>query len=121
MGFGPTGITQDFSEWDEVDDSAANAAVTITHAAEAGRQHFVVGFEASVRGAILGNDVIVELREGATVRWRINMGSGSARGERSGVVFSRPRQYAIGGAPALNADAGGAGVVITLSMMGYTV
>lgn len=122
MGFGPSAITlKNESEWDEVGDGLANAAVTITHVAEVDRQHYVVGFECSIRGADLGLDIILELREGATVRWRINLGSGSIRGERAGVVLPRPRQYAVNSPVTLNATAGGAGVISSLSMMGYTL
>lgn len=121
MGFGPSAVRKESSEWDEVDDSLVNTAVTITHAAEAGRRHYVVGFEASTRGADLTADIQVELREGATVRWRINLGSGSIRGERGGVVLPRPREYAENAAVTLNAGGGGAGVIVTLNMLGYTI
>ena len=121
MGFGPSAVKKESSEWDEVDDSAVNTVVTITHAAEAGRRHYVEGFEASIRGADLTSDVIVELREGATVRWRINLGSGSIRGERGGVVFNHPREFAVNSPVTVNAGVGGAGVIITLNMLGYTI
>ncbi len=108
------------SDWDEVDDSAANVAVTSTHAAVAGQRHFVTGFEAVSSGAALGNDVIVELREGATVRYRTQLGNAAVEGERAGVMFPRPRVFGLNTAVTLNAGAGGAGAIITLSMLGYT-
>ena len=121
MGFEGTPRISEEIEWSEVDDSASNVAVTVTHVAEAGRRHYAVGFEAAVSGATLGNDVNIELREGATVRWRTKLGSGLARGERSGVVFPRPVKIGVGTDVSLFASAGGAAVIITVNRGGYTI
>ncbi len=121
MGFSATSRQAEEIDWSEVEDSAVNTAVTATHAAEAGNRHYAVGFEAVVSGADLGNDVNIELLEGVTVRWRTKLGSGLPRGERSGVVFPRPIKMGVAQGAILTADAGGAGVIITLNLGGYTL
>ncbi len=108
------------SDWDEVVDSGDNAAAALAHALEAGRRHFVTGFEVVSKGAALGNDVIVELKEGATIKWRTSLGNAALEGERTGVMFPRPMEFALATAVDLEAGAGGAGVILTLSMLGYT-
>ena len=121
MGFEGTPRISEETDWSEVDDSGANAAVTITHAAEAGKRHYITGFEAVVSGAVLGNDVEVELLEGATVRWRTFLGSGLTQGERSGIMLQRPIRMGVNAAVALSAAAGGAAAVITVNLGGYTI
>ena len=122
MPVGPPPVQgQDRSTWDENDVSVANTAITITHAAEAGKRHIVTGFEALVLGAALSNDVTVELREDATVRWRTGLGDAAPEGERTGLMFAKPREFGLNTAVSLVAIAGGALATITLSMTGYTV
>jgi hypothetical protein len=122
MPVGPPPVQdQDRSTWDENDVSGADAALTITHAAEAGKRHIVTGFEALALGAALGNDVTVDLQEGAVNRWRTGLGDASPVGERTGLIFAKPREFGLNTAVNLVAIAGGAGVTITLSMTGYTV
>lgn len=121
MGFEGTPRISEEIDWSEVADSAANAAVTVTHAAEAGNRHYIVSFEVVVSGATLGNDVNIELREGVIVRWRTKLGSGLARGERSGVTFPRPIKMGVATDVSLFASAGGAGVVLTSNLGGYTI
>ncbi len=108
------------SDWDEAADGGANAIATLTHALTAGQRHFVTGFEAVSKGAALAADVVVELREGANVKWRTTLGNTALQGERTGVMFPRPMEFALATAVTLEATAGGALVVITLSMLGYT-
>lgn len=122
MPVGPPPVQeQDRSTWDENGVSGANAALTITHAAEAGRRHVVTGFEAVVLGAALGNDVTVLLQEDANTRWSTGMGNAAAVGERTGLMFSKPREFGLNTAVNLAALAGGAGATITLSVSGYTI
>lgn len=115
-GDAPSGTT----EWTEVTDGTANAVATLTHAATVGQRHYVTGWEAVTKGAALGNDVVVELREGATVKWRSTLGNTAVQGERTGVMYPRALEFASGIAVTLTAEAGGALVIITLSMLGYT-
>ncbi len=122
MPVGPLPVQeQDRSTWDENGVSAAGGAITITHAAEAGKRHIITGFEALALGAALGNDVTIELREDAIVRWRTGLGNAALEGERTGLMFSTPREFGLETAANLVSDAGGAGVLMTLSMTGYTV
>lgn len=106
--------------WTEVADGALNAAVTVTHAAEADRAHYVIIFEVVVRGADLTADVVIELRRGADVIWRTVLGNGLTRGERSGVAFPRGLRLNTNTVVVLNATAGGAGTILTANLGGYT-
>lgn len=115
-GDAPSGTT----EWTEVGDSVADTAITLSHALAAGQRHYVTGFEAVSKGAALAQDVVVELREGATVKWRTALGNAAVEGERTGVMFPRAMEFASGVAVDLVAEDGGPLVVITLSMLGYT-
>lgn len=108
-------------DWTEVADSGVNAAVTVTHAAETDRQHYVIIFEVVVRGADLTADVVIELRQGATVIWRTVLGNGLTRGERSGVAFPRGLKLDSNTSAVLNATAGGAGTILTANLGGYTI
>lgn len=108
-------------EWTEVADGGDNAVVTVTHAAEADRQHYVIIFEVVVRGADLTVDVVIELRQGAVVKWRTVLGNGLTRGERSGVAFPRGLKLDNNTPAVLNATAGGAGTILTANLGGYTI
>jgi len=122
MPVGPPPVQdQDRSEWDENGVSAPGGAITITHAAEAGKRHIITGFEALALAAALGNDVTIEIREDAIVRWRTGLGNAALEGERTGLMFSKPREFGLATAVNLVAIAGGAGVILTLSMTGYTI
>ena len=121
MGYGDTARVAEEIDWNETNDRGANAPITETHAAEVGRRHSVVFIDVVVAGAALGNDVTIELLEGATVRWRTKLGQGLARGERGGIVFQRPVKMGVAQAAAVSVSAGGAGVVITVNIGGYTI
>ena len=122
MPVGPPPVQeQDRSSWDENGVSAAGGAITITHAAEPGKRHIITGFEALALGAALGNDVTIELREDAAVRWRTGLGDAALVGERTGLMFSKPREFGLNAEASLVADAGGAGVLMTLTLTGYTI
>ncbi len=122
MPVGPPPVQdQDRSEWDENGVSAPGGAITITHAAEAGKRHIVTGFEAVSLGAALGNDVTIDLLDAATPRWRTGLGNAAVEGERTGLMFSKPREFDLNTDVNLVAIAGGAGVILTLSMTGYTI
>jgi len=108
------------TEWTEVGDSVANTALTLSHALVVGQRHYVTGFEAVTKGATLAQDVVVELRDGVDVKWRTTLGNAAVEGERTGVMFPRAMEWTSGVAVDLNVEAGGALVVITLSMLGYT-
>lgn len=108
------------TEWTEVGDSVVDTARTLSHALVAGQSHYVTGFEAVTRGAALAQDVVVELRDGANVKWRTGLGNAAVEGERTGVMFPRAMEWTQGAAVDFNVGAGGAGVIIALSMLGYT-
>lgn len=110
------------SDWSEVGDSAANGALTVTKAApgEAGESHCATAFEVVISGAAAAADITVELKSGATVKWRSVIGSGAARGARVSKSFPNPIACGIGEAVTLTATAGGIGVICSGSLAGFT-
>lgn len=64
---------------------------------------------------------MIRLLEGATVRWKTVIGSGMARGERTGISFSNPIQFGVNTDVALDVSAGGASVVTTANIEGFTL
>jgi hypothetical protein len=108
------------SQWAVTQESAANTAQTLTQAAASGQSHYVSAFEVGLRAAAAGNDVAIELRAGATVIWRSVLGSGAGRGERVGVVFSRPLFIPRGTAVNLVVPAAGAGCITYACVAGYS-
>lgn len=107
--------------WAVTLDSAINTAATLTRAAVGGKRHYITGIEVSISGAAAANDITIDLRDNATVIWREIIGSGAPRGERVGVVFSHPVMCGLSVTASLAASAGGAGVVATLNITGYTL
>ena len=108
------------SEWTEVGDSAANAAQTLTRAAPNGRAHTVTAFQVTISGADAAADVTVELKTGTDTKWKTVIGSGSTRGETVGAVFSSPLVCGYEEAVTLEVSAGGADVVTSANLAGYT-
>lgn len=109
------------SEWTQSSESAANTALTLTQPAAADQRHYVTGIEAVVTAAVVGTgDVGVELRSGATRKYKWFIGAAAARGTRVFAQFERPIELAKGAAANLVVDAGGAAVVMSASMTGYT-
>jgi len=110
------------STWTETDSSSANTAQTITHAAEAGKRHYVTAYLVVLRGAAAGNDIRIEIRdEDDNVLWDDYIGSGAPRGERVGMVFASPLEGPEGKAVKLVAAAGGTSAITTGNLAGYTV
>jgi hypothetical protein len=107
--------------WSVNNTSAANAAVTTSKAAEPGKRHYVTGFSAVISGAAAANDISVELRDGATVKWREYIGSGAARGARVAVNLGTGGiEMSVNAAVNLVVSAGGAGVVTDANLVGFT-
>ena len=109
------------SSWSVTSDSTANAAVTLSRAAETGKRHYITAFEAVLRGAAAGADTRVELRNGATVMWDTYIGNAAPRGERVGAVFTHPIELTANTAANLVVAAAGASALTTVSMSGFTL
>lgn len=107
-------------KWSVADDSAVNTAKTITKDAEADKRHYITGVDVFISAAAAANDITVELRDGATKKWKGIIGSGAARGTRIGFVDQDGIMLSTNTAANLVVDAGGAGVVTHLNMIGYT-
>lgn len=107
--------------WATSQDSVANTALTVTRAAEASRAHYVTMLEVVVSGAAAANDITVLLKQGATVKWKEVIGSGAARGTAVGFTTSQGIEFAENTAVTVEVLAGGAGVVTTTNLAGYTV
>jgi hypothetical protein len=107
--------------WTLSQDSAANAGQTLTQPASANERHYVNSIEVCTSAAAPTADIVVRLLEGATVRWKTVIGSGMSRGERTGISFANPIQFGVGIAATLDISAGGAGVITTGNIEGFTI
>lgn len=107
--------------WTVTGDSTANASLTVTKAAgAAGVVHYVSGFSVVLSGAAAAADASIELRDGATVKWKEFLGSGAARGTRVAVSFDPPIEMSAATAVNLVVGAAGAGAVTTGNIAGLT-
>lgn len=105
--------------WTESDSSAANTAKTVTHAAAAGRKHYVTDLAVSIRGATSGNDVRVEIRdEDDNVLW--DQYIDAVRGLAIDQHFTAPKAAPPGKAVKAVVAAAGASAIATISIGGYT-
>ncbi len=114
-------LEKSISEWSEIGTSADNTAVTINRAAEADKRHYITAFEVVIRGAAAGNDIKVELLDGATVMWTSYIGEDAPRGERIGIAFAHGLEMSVNTEVSLAVEAGGAGVIAEVNMAGYTI
>lgn len=106
--------------WSTSEDSAANTAKTLTKAAEAGKKHVVTDFEVAISAAAAGADITVELKDGATLKWKTILGSAAARGAKVDYHSAIGIELSDNAAANLVVSAGGAGTVTHLSMGGFT-
>lgn len=109
------------SAWTVVSSSADNAAVTITKAAVTGKKHYITAMEVTITGAPAGVDILIELRDGGTVKWKEYIGNAAPRGERVGFAFTHPIELSTSAAANLYVSAGGVGVIATGNLAGYTI
>jgi hypothetical protein len=100
-------------------DSGANAPQTLTIAASAGSRIYVSGFEVATSGNAVGADIVCTLTDGATTKWKSVIGSGAARGERTGLSFTNPVSWTQGNPVVLTVTAGGASVVTSANIEYY--
>lgn len=105
----------------ETQDSSANSSQTVTVAGSSGRFHFVTGFEVAISGADASEDIFVTVEDDGTAIWKTVIGSGSARGERTGIAFSRPVRIGRGNDLTLVVTAGGASVVTHANLEYFTI
>lgn len=107
--------------WSETGDSDPNTALTLTHAAEAGKRHYVTMIEVAISGAAAGADITVELKDGDTTKWKEIIGNGATQGERVGFVYLHGIKMNENSDVNLVVSAGGDGVVTHVNMAGKTV
>lgn len=108
--------------WAVTQDSAANTSQTLSKAAVAAKRHYLLACEVVISAAAVGTaDIVVTVQDGGTVLWKSIVGAGAPRGERVGVVFSQPLQCSVNTAAQVVVGAGGASVVTTANLCGYTV
>lgn len=108
------------ADWTVVGDSSANAALQVSKAAVANKQHFVTAFEVVISAADATGDIEITLEQGTTVKWKTFLGDSAVRGDRVGVVFTHPLEFDTNTAVNLEVAAGGASCVTTGSIAGYT-
>jgi len=109
----------EWDTWSMSVESLGNTAITLTRPAESGRIHVITGFEALIFGASAALDIPTTLRLGATVVYKSVIGSGAVRGSRIGYMGSKIAAPA-GVDVSIQAGAGGAGVITTLNLVGYS-
>jgi len=103
------------SSWIEEDVSAANPDVTVTHAAEADKSHYIVGVIATYGEAAAAG--LLEVSEEATVKI-----SGYAKDTVPLVILlPKPYKAAVNTAVSASLAAGGAGAVGTVNLIGFTI
>ena len=114
-------IVRSIPGWSVTGDSSANVAKTITKAAVAGERHYITGFDVSISGADAGADITISLKDGSTDKWKVVIGSGSARGATRSCRFDgAPIMMTVNTAANLVVTAGGALVITHLNLNGYT-
>jgi hypothetical protein len=106
---------QNVATWIEPGTSGANADVTVTRTAEAGKRHHIVGVIATYGGAAAAG--ILDVSEGATVKI-----SGYAKDTVPLVLMlSKPYKCAVNTAVSAKLGAGGAGAVGRVNLIGFTI
>lgn len=117
----PSGATPFVS----TDDSEANTAKTITIAAAEGKSHYITAIEVAISGAEAASTITVELKEDAggtpVSKWKEIIGSSAAIGTRVGLALPFPIKLTAGKTADLVISAGGASVVTTGNIAGYTL
>ena len=101
-------------------ESEADTEQTLTVAAVTGQRHHIYGVDVYIRGASNSVGMTVELREGATVRWRGVIGETSSKGERTGFILPHGVEFAENTAINLYVPAGGAGCISVANLLHHT-
>jgi hypothetical protein len=110
------------SGWSITQDSTANTIQTLTKAAVTGKTHYIMGVFVFTGAATVGAaDVTALLKDGTTVVWKGIIGAGDAQGACIGFTVSVPIAMTAGNAVNLVVSAGGASVVTTANIIGYTI
>lgn len=106
-------------------DSEANTAKTITIAAVEGKSHYITAIEVSISGAAAVSTITVTLKEDAAgtpvSKWKEIIGIGASIGTRVGLALPFPIKLTAGKTADLVISAGGASVVTTGNIAGYTL
>ena len=111
--------------WTMTGDSAANTAITLTKNAVAGKSHYITAIEVVISAAAAAVDISCILKEDAAGipvnMWKEIVGNASPRGARVGITFPLPVKLSTNKTADLLVDAGGAGVITTLNLSGFTL
>ena len=101
-------------------ESEADTEQTLTVAAVTGQRHHIYGVDIYIRGASNSVGMTVELREGATVRWRGVIGEASPKGERIGFILPHGVEFDESAAIDLYVPAGGVGCISVANLLYHT-
>ena len=105
--------------WTEVGESGANAAVTVSHTAEANRRHRITKLTLTIRAAVSGNDIRVEIRdEDDVVKWDAYVDA--VRGVALQEDFETPIELNTNKGVKVVVAAAGAAAISKVSVGGYT-
>jgi hypothetical protein len=113
-GVQPVGIASEdiFIEWTE-NASADNALATATHAAEAGKRHYIIGVTGGYSVANAGKTLVVKDGAATVLTLRIH--------DTGGVMFPKPLRGTAGNAVSAELLASGtAGQIGNVALLGYT-
>jgi hypothetical protein len=110
------------SVWSATGTSGANAAQTVSHAAEAGKTHVVTWYIVTTRGAAVGsNDVTVQIASGSTQKHADSIGAAATQASSPRCGASQIEIPMVEGAAAnMVISAAGALCITDASFGGYT-
>lgn len=108
------------STWTVVGTSAVNTAQTPTRAAELRKRHVIDAIEVVLQTAAATPDILIELRDGATAKWRTYIGAAATRGTRVPMVFAHGIELSENTAANLYVGAPGAAAITEANMAGHT-
>jgi len=106
--------------WSAIGTSDANTEQTVTVAAHATMKHYISTIDIFVYGGTTATDLIVELRDGATPKWKGVIGTAKSSGERLVFQLPEPIEFTVNTAANLVIPACGAGVISLASIIGWT-
>jgi len=113
------------NSWSLSADSEADTAKTLTKTASAGVSHYITAFEVVISGAAAVATITVELKEDAAgdpvTKWKTVIGIASPIGTRVGITLPNPIKITTNKTADLVVTAGGANVVTSCNLAGFTL
>jgi hypothetical protein len=108
------------SFWSLTEDSSIDTSISLTKVAEVGKIHYITGFLVAVTAGPIVGDTYVQINNGADLLWNDVIGNEATQGERIGAMFAKPLVCAVNTDVTLFVGSGGTGVIMKLTLLGYT-